>query len=270
MSGQPTSGSGRVAGKGALVVGAGSGIGRAAAALLARHGAAVLCADLDAARAGETAAAITAGGGTASACHLDVAVEADWENAVAEVAGRYGTLDILVNSAGISFARPVADMTLEEWRRVLAVNLDGVFLGTRHGIRAMRRHGRGGSIVNVSSLSGIKPAPGASAYCASKAAVRMLSATAAAECARNGDRIRVNSLCPGGVKTPLWRSMPFFQELIDKTGSEEAAFRAMTQATPHARFAEPEEIALGILFLASDESVFVSGTDLVLDGGFGG
>jgi NAD(P)-dependent dehydrogenase (short-subunit alcohol dehydrogenase family) len=180
----------------------------------------------------------------------------------------HGRLDILVSSAGISFACPVADMTLDEWRHVFAVNLDGIFLGTKHAIRAMRRHPSGGSIVNVSSISGVKAAPGASAYCASKAAVCMLTKTAALECQRQGDNIRVNSVLPSGVKTPLWRSMSFFQDLIKQTGSEEAAFAAMAKQKEGARFAEPEEIALAILYLASDESRFVTAMDFVIDNGF--
>src|SRR5262249_22960572 len=157
---------------------------------------------------------------------------------------------ILVNCAGISFACPIVDMTLDDWRRVLAVNLDGVFLGTKHALRAMRQGGRGGSIVNVSSVSGLQPQPTASAYCTSKAAVLMFTKTIALECVRNGDRIRVNAVSPSGVKTPMWKTMPFFQELMAKEGGEDAAFAAMTQGHPNSRFAEPEEIALGILYLA--------------------
>src|SRR5262249_50202011 len=162
---------------------------------------------------------------------------------------------------------PVADMSLDDWRRVLAVNLDGIFLGTKHAIRAMRTSG--GSIVLVSSASGLKAVPGASAYSASKAAGCMFARNAAKECADAGLAIRVNTVCPGAVKTPLWRTMPFFQELIARHGSEEAAFQAMTEGQPAgARFAEPEEIAQAILYLASDESRFVTGSDLVIDAGF--
>src|SRR5262249_10280779 len=143
-------------------------------------------------------------------------------------------------------------------RRVMAVNLEGVFLGTKHAIRVIRQHSKAGSIVNVASLLGIKAQPGASAYCASKAAVLMLSKTAALECLRNGDRIRVNTVSPSGVKTPMWKTQPFFQDLIAKEGSEEKAFEAMAKMSPHGRWALPEEIALGILYLASDESLYVN------------
>jgi NAD(P)-dependent dehydrogenase (short-subunit alcohol dehydrogenase family) len=253
---------GRVEGKVALVAGAASGIGRATAILLAEHGAAVWCSDRDADGAATTARSV---GGKSAA--LDVTREADWEAVIAAVVREDRRLNVLVNSAGISFACPVADMSLDDWRRVLLVNLDGVFLGTKHAIRAMRA--TGGSVVNVSSAAGLKAAPGASAYSTSKAAVCMFSRTAAKECADAGLPIRVNTVCPGGVKTPLWRTVPFFQELIAKTGSEDAAFQAMLANQPAgSRFADPEEIAYAILYLASDESRFVTGSELVIDAGF--
>jgi len=258
---------GWVAGKVALVTGAGSGIGRATATLLAAHGAAVACADLDAAGAEDTAAAIAAGGGSAWSCPLDVTAEAAWQQTMDQLLRAQGRLDIAVNCAGISFACPVADMRLEDWRRVMAVNLEGVFLGTKHAIRAMRPSGRGGSIVNVSSVSGIKAQPEASAYCASKAAVIMFSKATALECLHKREKIRVNSISPTGVKTPMWKTMPFFQELMAKEGGEEAAFRAMAQLAPYGRWALPEEVALAILFLASEQSSFITGTNLVFDNG---
>jgi NAD(P)-dependent dehydrogenase (short-subunit alcohol dehydrogenase family) len=267
MQPQPARAEGRVAGKVALVSGAASGIGRATAATLAEQGAAVACADLNLAGAEETAAAITARGGSSWAYRLDVTAERAWQEVMGQILGAPGRLDIAVHCAGISFASPVADMSLEDWRRVLAVNLDGVFLGTKYAIGAMRQGGRGGSIVNVASVSGIKAQPQASAYCASKAAVIMFSKSAALECARNGDNIRVNVVSPTGVKTPMWKTMPFFQELMAKEGGEEGAFRALLRSAPHARWALPEEVASAILYLASDESSFVTATNLVFDNG---
>jgi 3(or 17)beta-hydroxysteroid dehydrogenase len=258
---------GRVAGKVALVPGSGSGIGRATAATLAAQGAAVACADLNSVGAEETAAAISAGGGSAWSCRLDVTAEPTWQQTIDHLLRTQGQLDIAVNCAGISFACPVADMRLEDWRRVMVVNLEGVFLGTKHAIRAMRQSGRGGSIVNIWSVSGIKAEPEASAYCASKAAVIMFSKAAALECLPKGDNIRVNSVSPTGVKTPMWKTMPFFQELMAKEGSEEAALHALTQSAPHGRWALPEEVALAILYLASDESSFITGTNFVFDNG---
>lgn len=257
----------RMAGKIALVAGAASGIGRATALLLAREGAAVCCADIDAEGAGATAGIIEEAGGLPSSGRLDVTSEESWRAALEQVTSRFGRLDVLVNSAGISLGRPVTEMSLEEWRRVMAVNLEGVFLGTKHAILAMRGT-QGGSIVHISSASGLKAAPGASAYSASKAAVSMFVKAAAKECLQNGDKIRINTVCPAGVKTPLWRNMPFFRDLVEKTGSEEAAFRELAQSDPQGRFAEPEEIAQAVLYLASDESLYVTGTDLVIDGGY--
>lgn len=258
---------GRVADKVALVSGAGSGIGRATAVTLAAHGATIVCADLDFATAEETVASITADGGRGRAYRLDVTDESAWWDIFEQIRRVHSQLDIAVNCAGISFACPVADMSLDEWRRVMAVNLEGVFLGTKHAVRAMRQVGRGGSIVNVASVSGIKAQPEASAYCASKAAVIMFSKAVALECLRKGDNIRVNSISPAGVKTPIWKTMSFFQELMEKEGGEEAAFQAMVQSAAYGRWALPEEVALAILYLASAESSFITGTNLIFDNG---
>jgi 3(or 17)beta-hydroxysteroid dehydrogenase len=261
------SGHRRMEGKIALVAGAASGIGRATALLLARKCAAVFYADIDAEGAGATAGIIEETGSLASSGRLDVTSEESWQSVLDQVTNRFGRLDVLVNSAGISFGRPVTEMSLDEWRRVMAVNLDGVFLGTKQALLALRRTG-GGSIVHISSASGLKSAPGAIAYSASKAAVCMFVKAAAKECLQNGDRIRINTVCPAGVKTPLWREMPFFRDLVATTGSEEAAFQELAKSDPQGRFAEPEEIAQAVLYLASDESLYVTGTDLVIDGGY--
>jgi NAD(P)-dependent dehydrogenase (short-subunit alcohol dehydrogenase family) len=255
---------GRVAGKSALVVGAGSGIGRAAAAMLAAEGAAVGCADLDAEAAAGTAADIRSRGGRALSLRLDVTREEDWAAATERVAAEFGGVDVVVNSAGISSAAPIAETTLADWRRMMAVTADGAFLGIRAAVTAMRRAGRGGSVVTVSSASGVKAVPGAAAYCAAKAAVLMLSRSAALECRREG--IRVNTVLPAGVKTPLWRGMPFFRGLVAEKGSEDAAFAAL--AGPDGRFADPDEVAAAILFLASDESRYITGTELLVDNGY--
>jgi 3(or 17)beta-hydroxysteroid dehydrogenase len=254
---------GRVAGKVALVTGAASGIGAATAKLLAQEGAVVLCADRDLDGARAIAAAISEQ--SARGVGLDVTEEELWEQVLADTLADQGKLDVLVNCAGITAVGEIANLALADWRRVMAVNLEGVFLGTKHGIRTMAA--TGGSIVNVSSVSGLKAAAGGGAYSASKAGVCMLTRTAAKECLEAGLPIRINTVCPGGVKTPIWRSVPFFQELVAETGSEEAAFEKMAGG-PKGRFAEPEEIASVILFLASDESRFMTGTDLVVDNGY--
>lgn len=254
--------SGSLAGRTALVTGAASGIGAATARRLAAEGASVWCADLDELAARKVARAISPEG-LARAIALDVRDEEAWSRAMAKLA-ESGRLDILVHAAGISAASALHETTLEEWRRVLATNLDGAFLALRHGLRAMDPHG--GAIVVLGSASGIRPAPGAAAYSTSKAALRTLVQVAAKECTQRALRVRVNLVSPAGVKTPMWSAMPFFQDLVRQHGSEEAAFTAL--AAPGGRFAEPEEVADAILFLVSDSAVHVTGVELPVDGGY--
>lgn len=250
----------------ALVTGAASGIGRATALLLARRGARVAATDVDEEGCQEVAESIQREGGLAMARRLDVTRESDWEAALEAVTRTWGALDAFVANAGVSFTRPVAETTLEEWRRVMAVNLDGVFLGCKHAVRAMRA-GKRGAIVIVSSLSGVRAFAGASAYAASKAALRIFARCLALECVRDG--IRVNAVLPAGVKTPMWKTMDSWDELMTKHGSEEAVWKALSEGSPMGRFAEPEEVAACIAFLLSEESSYVSGSELVIDGGGG-
>ena len=191
-------GTGRVKGKVALVTGAASGIGRATALLLVREGARVAVTDIDEPEAQRVANAITENGGESISTKLNVTSESDWKAALSVTQARWGPVNVLVAGAGISFAKPVTEMSLEEWRRFMEVNLDGVFLGTKHAVGQMRE-GSGGSIVIVSSASGIKASPGASAYCASKAALRLFAKSVALECAENGDAVRVNTVHPVGA-----------------------------------------------------------------------
>jgi len=255
----------RLSGKITLVTGGASGIGRATALLFAREGARVLVTDQNEAGSRSVAEEILQAGGQALWQKLDVTSEADWQAAVARADAAWGPLQVFVASAGISAAWPVAEMELGDWQRVLAINLDGVFLGTKHAVRALRRAG-GGSIVLVSSASGIKASAGASAYAASKAAVRQFARTVALECGAEG--IRINTVLPGGVRTPMWRSMGFWQDLLREHGTEEKVWAALGAGTPLKRFAEPEEIAQAILYLASDAAKFVTGAELVIDGGW--
>ncbi len=266
---QMSTGDGRVQNKVALVTGAGSGIGRAVAVLLAKEGASVVVSDVDPDATKNAVVQIAAGGGTAQAMTLDVAEEAAWQGTVDRILHDFERLDVLVNNAGASFAKPVTEMTLGEWRRVMAINLDGVFLGTKYAINAMKPRG-GGSIINVASVSGIKPSAGASAYCASKAAVRIFSKTAAVECADAETGIRVNIVTPGGVKTPMWEKMDFFRDLVSEHGGPEEAFAAMAGPEPSHSFFSPDEIAQTILYLASDESSHLTGAELVIDRGHTG
>src|SRR5438067_3200915 len=254
----------RLRDKAALVTGAASGIGRATAVLFAREGARVLATDLDPSGEG-VAAAIRAEGSDAQFVRHDVSDESSWNGAVRRALEAFGRLDVLVNNAGISFAKPLGCTTLAEWRQLMAVNLDGVFIGTREAVRAMRGSG-GGAIINDSSASGLVGSPTASAYCASKGGVRLFTKAVALEVA--GDGIRVNSIHPGGVRTPIWAKADFWPGLVAQSGSEDAAFQALAGAAPLGRLAEPEEIAEAILYLASDASKFMTGSELVIDGGY--
>jgi len=195
--------------------------------------------------------------------HLDVTSEEDWERIAAELP----RLDVLVLSAGISHAAPLTGTTLDEWRHVQAVNLDGAFLGVR---MALRKMSKGCSIVLIGSASGKKAVSGAGAYCASKAALRMLTRVAALEGKPKG--IRVNSVSPAGVATPMWKSMPFFREAVEKLGSEEAAWETLggvdPAKSPLERLAFAEEIARTVLFLCSNDAGMITGIDLAADAGY--
>lgn len=258
---------GRVEGKRALITGAASGIGKATALLLAREGARVAVTDLDAAGVQAVAEEVRAAGGDALALSLDVTSEAAWEAAIATLDEAWDGLDILVPNAGIPLGKPVTEMSLAEWRSLMAVNVDGVFLAVKYGLPLMRKGG-GGSIVIMSSAAGLKGMPNASAYCASKGAVRLFAKAVALECAAAGDGVRVNSIHPGGVETPIWQKSGMWQNLVQKLGSDEAAWQALANTAPLKRFAAPEEIAHAVLYLASDEAAYVTGTELAVDGGF--
>jgi NAD(P)-dependent dehydrogenase (short-subunit alcohol dehydrogenase family) len=237
-------------GRVALVTGGASGIGRATVARLAAAGMRVVAGDIDPA-----GRAVATDAGALFVEH-DVADETAWERVMQFVLAEHGRLDLLVNNAGISMAAPVSEMTLAQWRTLMSINLDGVFLGTKHAVRAMREHGAGGCIVNVSSASGLVGGPTASAYCASKAGVRLFSKAVALECA--AERIRVNCVLPGAVLTPIWA----------KSGMGPPDEEAIAAASPLGRMAEPEEIAEAILYLASDAAAFMTGSELVIDGGY--
>lgn len=251
---------GRMENRVALVTGAGAGIGRASAVLLAREGAEVAVTDVDAAAAEEVVREIEGVVGTARAWELDVSDEEQVRRVIDEVAEHYGRLDLLVNNAGIAGAdRPTHELSLEEWEEVHAVNTRGVFLCTKHAIPHMRAAG-GGSVVNLSSIYGIVGAPDVPPYHASKGAVRVMTRTDAMLYAEDG--IRVNSVHPGFVRTPM------VEEFLEGQSDAEETRRQLVGLHPLGRLGEPEEIARGILFLASEESSFMTGAELVIDGGY--
>lgn len=257
---------GQVAGKVALVTGGASGIGAAVAELLAREGASVAVTDIDELGGPGIVAGIRKAGGEAIFLPQDVTSEARWIEVVAEVEKRYGRLDILVSNAGIGIAVPsITDMTLEDWRRQNAINLDGVFLSVKHCLPAMRRSG-GGSIIMMSSLAGLRGAPGLSAYSASKGGVRLFAKSIAMECASAGDGIRVNSVHPGIIDTPIWGKIPTGAAGRGQNAPIDPEERAKL-AAPLGRAGHASEIASGVLYLASDASSYVTGTELVIDGG---
>jgi NAD(P)-dependent dehydrogenase (short-subunit alcohol dehydrogenase family) len=257
---------GQVEGKVALVTGGASGIGAAVAELLTREGASVVVTDIDELRGPELVAGIRKAGREATFLHQDVTSEPRWVEVVAEIERRYGRLDILVSNAGIGIAVPsIVDMTLQDWRRQIAINLDGVFLSVKHGLPLMRRSG-GGSIIMMSSLAGLRGAAGLSGYCATKGGVRLFAKAIAMECAAAGDGIRVNSVHPGIIDTPIWGKIPTEAQGSGNNAPIDPEERAKL-ATPLGRAGQASEIASGVLYLASDASRYVTGTELVIDGG---
>ena len=257
---------GQVQGKVALVTGGASGIGEAVCELLAREGASVAVTDVDDLRGPEVVARIKKAGGEASFWHHDVTSEERWIEVVAEVMKRYGRLDVLVSNAGIGIAVPsITEMTLADWRRQNAINLDGVFLSVKHCLPVMRKTG-GGSVIMMSSLAGLRGAAGLSAYSATKGGVRLFAKSVAMECATFGDGIRVNSVHPGIIDTPIWGKIPTGATGAGQNAPIDPEERAKL-ATPLGRAGHAEEIAQGVLYLASDASRYVTGTELVIDGG---
>ena len=253
----------RLNGKVALVTGAARGIGEAIARAFAANGALVYVTDIDDACGRDVAASL---GAAARYLRLDVREESDWECVTAQILAAEGVLDVVVNNAGVTgfeggaVAHDPENATLESWHDVHRTNLDGVFLGCKHAIRAMRRTGKG-SIVNISSRSGLVGIPGAAAYASSKAAVRNHTKSVALYCAEQGLAIRCNSIHPAAILTPMWEPM------LGKGPEREARMRAFVRDTPLRRFGTPEEVASVALLLASDEAAYMTGAELTIDGG---
>jgi 3(or 17)beta-hydroxysteroid dehydrogenase len=250
----------RLQGKTALVTGGAMGIGKACCELFAREGAGVVVTDVQETEGRKVAEKIAADGGAAVFAKLDVSREEDWRQALDFARRHYGGLDVLVNNAGVDAAADVEHETLDGWRRLQSINLDGVFLGVKHGVAAMKA--RGGSIINLSSIEGLIGDPDLAAYNASKGGVRLLTKSAALYCAHAGYGIRVNAVCPGYIWTPM------VENFVNGTDDPEATKKRLVSLHPLGRLGEPDDVAYGVLYLASDESTFVTGTELVIDGGY--
>ena len=257
---------GRVEGKVALVTGGASGIGRACAERLAAEGAKVVVTDVQDDKGEEVARAL----GDSLYLRHDVTDEDAWIKVVAAVAERFGRLDVLVNNAGIGLGGSVLEMSLSDFRKQMAVNVEGVFLGVKHSLPLMRKSGDGGSIVNMSSVAGLKGAASLAGYCASKGAVRLFTKAVALECAQAQDKVRVNSVHPGIIETPIWDSIigtggPGANAAPERSATLDA-MAGMT--VPLGMKGLPSDIADGELWLASAESRNVTGAELLIDGGF--
>jgi 3(or 17)beta-hydroxysteroid dehydrogenase len=249
---------GRVEGKVALVTGGASGLGAASARMLVREGAQVAITDLNE-EAGQALAKEL--GMSTRFWRLDVTREEDWISVVDAVMATFGRLDVLVNNAGMGIVKDVETLTLQEWRLVHAVNLDGVFLGCKHGIRAMRQCGAKGSIINMSSVAGLVGVPGFPAYSSAKGGVRLLSKSVALHCAQKGYGIRCNSVHPIFVDTPM------VDALANAAPDAAKAKERMVKGIPIGRLGHPDEVAHTVVFLASDESTLMTGSEVILDGG---
>ena len=249
----------RLAGKVALITGGASGLGANAAELMVREGAKVVLADINEEAGRALAAKI---GASAAFVSLDVTSEDQWKAAIAATVAKFGALHVLLNSAGIGLTKTVEDIELEEWRRVHAIDLEGVFHGCKHGVKEIKKHpsSLGGSIINISSISGIIAGANMAAYNSAKAGVRLLSKSVALHCAKSGYNIRCNSVHPTFIDTPI------LDRHRKRFGAEVMAQKFGKQV-PIGRLGRPEEVGWALVYLASDESSFMTGSEVVIDGG---
>jgi 3(or 17)beta-hydroxysteroid dehydrogenase len=252
---------GRVEGRVAVVTGGALGIGQACAQVLAKEGAKVVITDINEAAGAALAAEIQGAGGQALFVRQDVAQEADWQAVIAATVQAFGRLDILVNNAGIGTSVNIEEETLAGWRHLMSINLDAVFLGTQYAIKTMKGSG-GGSIINISSIEGLVGDPSIAAYNASKGGVRLLTKSAALYCAKGGLNIRVNSVHPGYIRTPM------IENALASSPDGQAMYDYLVSLHPIGHLGEADDIAYGVLYLASEESKFVTGSELVIDGGY--
>jgi len=247
--------------KTALVTGGAAGLGEAIAREFAAEGARVVVTDMNESAGHKVVADIQEHGGTAMFIRQNVTQEAEWAAVMDRIRQEYGTLQVLVNNAGVTERGDVETISLEDWKAVIDVNLNGVFLGTQYGIKAMKETG-GGSIINISSALGLVGESNVSAYSASKGGVRVFSKSAAVLCGREGYGIRVNSIHPGVIRTAM------MEEGLAKSEDPEAEMQRYLAWHPIGYLGEPKDVAYGAIYLASDESKFVTGSELVIDGGW--
>jgi 3(or 17)beta-hydroxysteroid dehydrogenase len=261
----------RLDGKVAFVSGAARGIGAATARLMVEAGAKVAIGDLLDERGRETALAIAGAGDAAMYVHLDVTREEDWTAAVAATVARFGGLDILVNNAGLFLGKGIEEASLEDWQRLCAVNLTGVFLGTKHALPALRERARqspqGSAIVNLASVAGLVGSQLDPLYSLTKGGVTLFTKSAALEFARKGYRIRVNSIHPGLIQTDMGEQTFLSRARNLATNDVDAVRQQVMARHPIGRLGVPDDIAKGIVFLASDDAGFMTGAGLVIDGG---
>ena len=249
----------RLKGKVALITGGASGLGANAAILMVQEGASVVVADVAVDRGKAVAAKL---GSAGHFVKLDVTSEDNWKSAIREAVDKFGALHVLVNSAGIGLGKTVEEISLEEWRKVHAIDLDGVFLGCKHGVAEIKKHTHrlGGSIINISSISGIIAGANMAAYNSAKAGVRLLSKSVALHCAKSGYNIRCNSVHPTFIDTPI------LDKYRGRFGNE-VMQQKLGRQVPLGRLGRPEEVGWPLVFLASDESSFMTGSEVVIDGG---
>ncbi|WP_286815084.1 SDR family oxidoreductase, partial [Maribacter sp. UBA849] len=246
----------------AIVTGGASGLGESSAILLAREGAKIVITDVDDENGTKVVQDINNDGGEAIFIKQDVSKEEEWKMVIETTIKTYGKLHIVANSAGIGIGGTVEDVTLDDWKNLINVNLHGTFLGTQYGIKGMKETGEGGSIINFSSIEGLIGDPNLPAYNASKGGVTIFTKSAALHCAKQGYKIRVNSIHPAYIWTPM------VENFLKAQGNVEEGKKQLESLHPVGHLGEPDDIGYGVVYLASDESKFMTGSELVIDGGY--
>ncbi|MEQ8910333.1 MAG: SDR family oxidoreductase [Vicingaceae bacterium] len=253
---------GRVDNKVAIVTGGASGLGKSSAFLMAREGAKIIITDLDEENGAKVVQLIKDDGGEAIFIKHDVSKEDQWKKVIATTLKKFGKLHIVANAAGIGVGGTVEEVTLADWKKLLNINLDGSFLGTQYGIKAMKETGEGGSIINFSSIEGLVGDANLPAYNASKGGVTIFTKSAALHCAKQGYGIRVNSIHPAYIWTPM------VENFLKAQGDVKKGKKMLESLHPIGHLGEPDDIGYGVLYLASDEAKFITGSELVIDGGY--